>query len=183
MRAQPSMDFDSSPRLSDTPGRRSPRRGSRSPVRVEGIGRDSMMIDGTYDAEVPQPSRLRGLRPFARDAPLCQCDQLCPGVCCGIPCCFTFKVDWRAQFAAHGPNCVVNVTKLQWVLQALLVVITHLLAFYLGRYFCFDGYAVPCEYSVVDEPAAAAAADPSAVEDPAAADGGGDGGGDGGWGR
>ena len=134
------------------------------------------MIDQTYDAEVPQPSRLRGLRrPFARDAPLCQCDQLCPGDCCGIPCCFTFKVDWRAQFAAHGPNCVVNVTKLQWVLQALLVVITHLVAFYLGRYFCFDGYAVPCEYSVVDEPAAAAE-DPAS--DPAAA-----GGGEEGWGR
>lgn len=86
------------------------------------------------------------------DAALCQCDQLCPGECCGIPCCFTIDCGLWAKFIPARTNCVVNVTKLYMLLQFLLVVLTHFIAFYLGRYFCFDGVASTDCFS--DDPAA-----------------------------
>ena len=34
---------------------------------------------------------------------------------------------------------MVNVTKVYTLLQFLLIILTHIIAFYIGRYFCFDG--------------------------------------------
>ncbi len=73
---------------------------------------------------------------------------MCPGECCGIPCCFSLSLGLHAKFIAARPSCTLNVTKLYMLLQFLLLVLTHLIAFYIGRYFCFDGVAAAdCGFS------------------------------------
>jgi hypothetical protein len=53
-----------------------------------------------------------------------------------------------AKFIPARTNCVVNVTKVYMLLQFLLLVLTHIIAFYVGRYFCFDGVAAAdCGFS------------------------------------
>ena len=78
-----------------------------------------------------------------------------------MPCCFTIDCGLWAKFIPARTNCVVNVTKLKDLLLFFVAVLTHIIAFYLGRYFCFDGMATPdCGFS----------SDPAATEQSAGAE-------------
>lgn len=90
---------------------------------------------------------------------LCRYGANCPGKCCGIP----FCVDVNCMIDLKFAKCWGEWDPFYWrmLLQVLLGVFTHIIAFYLGRYFCFDGMAVACDYS--SDPAAAE--ESGAVED------------------
>ena len=77
--------------------------------------------------------------PLCLCSALCACGPLCPGSCCGIPCCFTLQGGIWAQFKRHPTFCQINRDKLIRVLLVVLQIALILVAFHIGRYFCFDG--------------------------------------------